>query len=209
MSKWSVSVLIVICLLLFGSEIGSGTGRNSGSDTEDRIDSSVTYKAEHAILNQQADLFSQNYQTRDAVNENQDAFIADLLKPVEIDLREINGVSLYDDRLSVVNKKGVPLDIVRDPLFNEIEIYRYPDVEISFYGETVYDLSLMKEAGAFEIDGYLVEWSPESIRWVLGEPDYVAEDGLVYQREENLLKVYLDLELHEIVAIRYYGLSNT
>jgi hypothetical protein len=127
-----------------------------------------------------------------------------------VTLDEVNDVSLYDDRAAVVEKKGVPLEIVEDPDRSDLEIYRYADMEVAFSGRLVDSLSVLTEntTAQFEVDGIPVESTPESIHRVLGTPDFVADDGLVYQRGEALLKVYLEPGRNNIVIIRYYSMAN-
>jgi len=135
---------------------------------------------------------------------------AEASPPVTVRLAEVNDVSLYDDRATVVEKIGVPLEIVADPERADLEIYRYADMEVAFSGRMVDSLSVLTEEtpSRFEVDGIPVESTPESIHRVLGTPDYIAEDGLVYQRGEALLKVYLEAGRNNIVIIRYYSRAN-
>lgn len=130
--------------------------------------------------------------------------------PLAVTLDEVNEVSLYDDKAAVVEKKGVPLEIVEDPDRSDLEIYRYADMEVAFSGRMVDSLSVLTENATahFEVDGIPVESTPESIHRVLGTPDFVADDGLVYQRGEALLKVYLEPGRNHIVIIRYYSMAN-
>lgn len=83
-------------------------------------------------------------------------------------------------------------------------------MEVAFSGRLVDSLSVLTEntTSQFEVDGIPVESTPESIHRVLGTPDFVADDGLVYQRGEALLKVYLEPGRNNIVIIRYYSMAN-
>ncbi|MEO3945530.1 hypothetical protein [Gorillibacterium sp. CAU 1737] len=121
----------------------------------------------------------------------------------------VNGISLADTRSDVIAKLGVPLEISRDPLIPELELYHYAGLEVTFSGEHVHDLAVPAEEGSLLLDGTSVAITPEAIREALGDPDYVAEDGLVYQRDFRLLKVYLNVDEGRIAVIRYYSLSNT
>ncbi|MBC8081201.1 MAG: hypothetical protein H7X86_12720 [Gorillibacterium sp.] len=142
-------------------------------------------------------------------NQSYTPLVLETKKESDIDLDEVNGISLHDDREAVLAKKGVPLEITQDPFIKDMEIYRYEDIEVAFLGKTVDSLSiLIKSNGSFKVDGLTVEQTPESIHHFLGNPDYVAEDGVVYQRGESVLKVYLEPGLNEIVVIRYYSLAN-
>ncbi|WP_438434549.1 hypothetical protein [Gorillibacterium sp. sgz500922] len=124
-------------------------------------------------------------------------------------LGEVNGVSLSDDRETVVAKLGVPVEIAKDPLVPELEIYHYANLDVTFSGPYVHDVAVAQGVSSVTLDGVQVAVTPAALREALGDPDYVAEDGLVYQRGARLLKVYLDEEQHRIDVIRYYSLSNT
>jgi len=124
-------------------------------------------------------------------------------------LDEVNGITLADDRKAVVAKLGVPAEIRQDPLFPDQETYHYAGLDVTFSGAYVQDVTVPQGAGSVALDGVRVDITPASLREALGNPDYVAEDGLVYQRGSNLLKVYLDKEKERIDVIRYYSLSNT
>ncbi|WP_040952117.1 hypothetical protein [Gorillibacterium massiliense] len=123
-------------------------------------------------------------------------------------LSSVNGVTLGDDRQSVADKKGVPFAIQHDTVEPDAETYDYGYMSVTFSGTAVERVSIPAEADTFKVEGTVVSIDPASIREALGDPDYIAEDGLVYQRGELLLKVFLDAEKKRIVSIDYYCLAN-
>ncbi|WJH35254.1 hypothetical protein N6H14_04085 [Paenibacillus sp. CC-CFT747] len=96
--------------------------------------------------------------------------------------QSVNGVTLEDTRRGVVDKLGIPADITKDPFLTGVETYEYGYMSVDLDQGTVSRLTIPAEAGTVAIDGVEVAINPESIRQALGNPDYTAEDGLVYQR---------------------------
>ncbi|WP_058301386.1 hypothetical protein [Gorillibacterium timonense] len=189
------------CTLLGGSLLLMGHGGGLSVETIRLPDTSsaFTNTAVHALAQSPLGRGSADSAAPDS-GQQPDAAIA---------LRDVNGITLSDDREAVVAKLGVPEDIIQDPLNKDLEIYRYAQMEVSFSGDHVYDVSVSADSGSLTLDGVKLQIAPASIRDKLGDPDYVAEDGLVYQRGYYLLKVYLNVEQGRIDVIRYYSLANT
>lgn len=122
-------------------------------------------------------------------------------------LRTVNDISLYDDQSIVIEKKGEPELITEDPYIKGFEIYHYPDMKIIFSDGTVNFVEVLEGAETLTIDGIPIPATLQALKEALGEPDYIAEDGIVFQRREALLKVFIDSDTQKLTSIHYYHIS--
>lgn len=131
------------------------------------------------------------------------------LKPVrKLLLENVNGITLTDDMKTVIKKKGQPLSKVKDPFLSEMEVYAYPQMNIAFSDGIVSYVEILVAAGTANIDGIPIEISEKGLKNILGEPDFVASDGLVFQRNQSYIKLFTDMDTHEVTAIHYYHHAN-
>lgn len=124
-------------------------------------------------------------------------------------LNSLEGISLYDDTESVIAKKGYPLTFVQDPHFVEAFTYEYPDMNIGFQDDIVTFVQIPAKVGHVQINDQWIPLTKTDVMRVLGEPDYVVEDGIVFQRGEALIKLFIESETQELISIDYYHLSST
>lgn len=124
-------------------------------------------------------------------------------------LNSLEGISLYDDTASVIAKKGYPLRFVQDPHFEEAFTYEYSDMNIGFQDDIVTFVQIPAKVGHVQINDQRVPLTITDVKRLLGEPDYVAEDGIVFQRREALIKLFIESETQELISIDYYHLSST
>ncbi|MCA0756015.1 hypothetical protein KP806_13240 [Paenibacillus sp. N4] len=122
----------------------------------------------------------------------------------ELPLLTVNRVSLYDDQAAVVRKLGAPESITGDPHLSGSETYRYPDVNVYFYDGFVDFVEIPEGAEAVLIDDVLLPATLQHLKDALGEPDYVTEDGIVYERDEALLKLFFDAGTERLTSITYF-----
>ncbi|RCW48830.1 hypothetical protein [Paenibacillus prosopidis] len=122
-------------------------------------------------------------------------------------LQTVNGISLYDNQSSVIEKKGEPALITEDPYIKGFEIYHYPGMNIIFSDGAVNFVEVLAGVDTFTIDGIPIPATVEAVKEALGEPDYVAEDGIVFQRNEALLKLFIDRDTQNLTSIHYYHIS--
>ncbi|MGO4268694.1 hypothetical protein AB4Z22_02430 [Paenibacillus sp. TAF58] len=134
--------------------------------------------------------------------------IADASSLVPI-LHSLEGISLHDDTESVIAKKGYPLTFVQDPQFAEAFTYEYPDMNIGFQDGIVTFVQIPAKVGHVKINDKRIPLTITDVKRLLGEPDYVAEDGIVFQRREGLIKLFIESETQELISIDYYHLSST
>ncbi|MDB5055439.1 MAG: hypothetical protein JWM44_3489 [Bacilli bacterium] len=124
-------------------------------------------------------------------------------------LTSVNGISLNDTKKTIVEKKGKPLSITKDPYMPELETYEYPQMKVGFSDGTVDFVEISAAAGIIQIDDTPIPSTIEDIKKALGEPDYVAEDGIVFQRKDALLKLFIDSVTLKLSSIDYYQISDT
>lgn len=124
-------------------------------------------------------------------------------------LDTISGVSLHQSRSEIIHLLGIPQDIYQDEWMQDMVEYRYKDLLIGFSGEDVQYIGIPTGVNDFEVDGLNMKMNMDSIKSALGEPDYIAEDGIVFIRGDTCMKVFLSNgDSGEIDAIHIYSLTN-
>jgi hypothetical protein len=126
----------------------------------------------------------------------------------EFDFNNVNGISLNDNVKTVIDKLGQPLSKEKDAFTPEIVVYAYPKMNIGFSDGIVSYVEVLAAAGTVKIDGISIPIKPEGLKNAMGEPDFVAEDGIVFQRNVALVKLFTDMETHEVTSLQYYHHSN-
>ncbi|NQX70168.1 hypothetical protein HQN90_28930 [Paenibacillus alba] len=124
-------------------------------------------------------------------------------------LVSLEGISLEDNTADVTAKKGAPLTTVEDPQFIGETIYQYPDVNVGFYEDVVAFVQVPARAGRIQINDQEIPLTLTDVKQLLGEPDFVAEDGVVFQRKEALIKLFMQPDTQDLISIDYYHLSST
>lgn len=119
-------------------------------------------------------------------------------------LQTVEGISLYDDQQAVVEHLGAPENIESDPYTEQLEIYQYEGIQVGFSAGYVDFVRVLPEAGAIHIDGNPIPMTLEAMTGQLGQPDFVAEDGLVFKRREAAIKLFLDETKQHITSIDYF-----
>ncbi|MFD2115615.1 hypothetical protein ACFSTH_06830 [Paenibacillus yanchengensis] len=128
--------------------------------------------------------------------------------PEKIHLNSVNGISLDDDMETVVEKKGTPQRITVDRYFAEFQIYEYADMNIIFRDNVMDSIEFDKEKSFLYLDESKIPVSIQTIRAALGEPDFIAEDGLVFQRNEAVLKLFINPDNGDLDFISYYHINS-
>ncbi|MCM3207592.1 hypothetical protein M3637_24455 [Paenibacillus illinoisensis] len=104
----------------------------------------------------------------------------------------LNGISLDDSKGHIISEKGQPLHKKADPYLGCPE-YEFNDVKVGLCEDTG-EIQYIHIDGAEErlkLNQQWIDMNVESIRQVLGEPYVVAEDGEVYLRGNQAIKVYI------------------
>ncbi|ANS75829.1 hypothetical protein AWM70_15570 [Paenibacillus yonginensis] len=101
----------------------------------------------------------------------------------------LNGVSLDWSREQLLQAKGSPDKIVKDEITGYTE-YRYPDVTAGLYEDAVYYVHVDAIRQGIRVNGQFISLKNNGMNPYFGEPDYRAEDGDVYIRQPNAVKIY-------------------
>lgn len=125
-----------------------------------------------------------------------------------ITFEKINGISLYDSKKVIVQKLGIPLSISKDKNLPDSEEYQYKHMAIGFNGDEVQYISVPAAEKLIYLDDVVLNIDLGEIKEMLGNPDFVAEDGIVYQKEEKLLKVFISQDTGAMSSIDFYTLSS-
>jgi hypothetical protein len=120
----------------------------------------------------------------------------------------VNGISLDDTPTTVIEKLGKPLSKNKDPFFGEMEVYVYPGMNIGFSYEVIDYVEVLVTAGTANIDGITLPIELEGMKKALGDPSFIAEDGVAFQRKEAFVKIFTDMETKKVTSIHYYHHSN-
>lgn len=139
--------------------------------------------------------------------ESNDA-IASGNETAELTLGEIEGISLNDTPAEIILKLGEPVNQYEDSFFPELTIYEYERFTIAFYDQQLQYLETVDTVDEVVIDGQSVKLTEQDFIDWLGKPDYVAEDGIVFQRGEALLKLFLDEETGQPLYASYYHIAS-
>jgi hypothetical protein len=126
-------------------------------------------------------------------------------QPISI-LNSVGGVSLYDTPESVISKLGEPDKIEQDEIWSELEIYYYPSVRVAFYSEQVHYVDV-PAAEQIIINDKSVPMTEDGLKACLGQPDFIAEDGIVFQRSEAVLKLFFDESTGEPLYASFYHIA--
>jgi len=124
-------------------------------------------------------------------------------------LTSVNDITLYDDAADVIEKKGAPQQVTTDSEAVEYIVYEYANMTVNFQDQLVDYVEISNEATTLWLDQTEIPATIEAIKAALGEPDYTAEDGIVFQRNEALLKLFIDPNNGELETIAYYHIAST
>ncbi|RJE85102.1 hypothetical protein D3P07_21260 [Paenibacillus sp. 1011MAR3C5] len=123
-----------------------------------------------------------------------------------LDLDSVNGISLYDNPEAVVSKLGEPVSKSVDEIWGDLAVYAYPDMEIAFYGEFIQYVNIEADE-ALQVDGVTLSITESALKKAFGQPDYTAEDGIVFQRDDAVLKLFFDEATREPQYVSYYHIA--
>lgn len=124
----------------------------------------------------------------------------------KLGLKSVNGITLYDNPEAVVAKLGDPVSKSVDEVWGDLMIYQYPDMEIAFAGEFIQYVNI-EASKQLTVDGETLSISKKSLTEAFGKPDFIAEDGIVFQQDDAVLKLFLDEETDEPLYVSYYHIA--
>ncbi|MDF2722468.1 MAG: hypothetical protein K0Q59_2143 [Paenibacillus sp.] len=123
-------------------------------------------------------------------------------------LQQVEGISLYDDQAAVIELFGAPQAIERDPYTQDLEIYQYSGVDVGFCLGEVHFVRVWAETGSIDIDNNTIPMTLEAFTQELGKPDFIAEDGFVFRRQQAVIKLFIDAETQSLTFIDYFHSTN-
>ncbi|WP_440112679.1 hypothetical protein [Paenibacillus sp. QZ-Y1] len=131
----------------------------------------------------------------------------DRSEPVQ-HFRTLNGISLDDSVDDILAKKGQPIHKEEDPYLGCPE-YEFNDVKVGLCEDTgvINYVHIDATQDHVQINGERMDMDIESIRDALGKPYFVAEDGEVYLRGTQALKVYMKQGSRHIEGIDLFDES--
>lgn len=115
----------------------------------------------------------------------------------------LNDISLFDRAEDVIHTKGKPLQVNEVP-FIECTDYEYMDSTVGICDGWVNYVHVDPEVGTFRINEMDINISENEISEALGLPQFYAEDGEVYIRGEQAIKVYKDSSTGIIQGIDFF-----
>jgi len=124
-------------------------------------------------------------------------------------LTSVNDISLYDDAADIIKKKGIPDQVTSDSEIDEVTIFKYSNMTVHFRDQLIDYVEITNDAASLWLDQTEIPATIEAIKAALGEPDYIAEDGIVFQRNEALLKLFINPDNEELETIAYYHIAST
>ncbi|MNZ96097.1 hypothetical protein D3C78_1152770 [compost metagenome] len=137
------------------------------------------------------------------------AAIEAAIKPVqvkepELQLDSINGISLYDSQDDVVRKLGEPVQVIQDPHLKDMSTYSYKGMNIVFRSDYIEVVEIVEGSDSLLIDGQRHEATLSHLTGLLGKPDYETEEGIVFERDDALLKLCIGPGSSELTYIHYF-----
>ncbi|WP_091000410.1 hypothetical protein [Paenibacillus sp. OK003] len=122
--------------------------------------------------------------------------------------RTLNDISLDDSMNDILANKGQPVHRELDPYLGCPE-YQFKDVTVGFCEDTgvVNYVHIDASEKRLKLNQEWIQMNIEAIRDVLGKPYYVAEDGEVFLRGNQALKVYMKSGSNHIEGIDLFDES--
>ncbi|WP_053372338.1 hypothetical protein [Paenibacillus sp. FJAT-27812] len=197
------NMMIIGCLIgsifAFNSDYGKVTNTYSLSTSASKVMAEASAKAADEMVSASmppSTVTEVTYASNDAsaANEATQSFA----------LQTVNGITLYDDPSSVTKKLGEPKRISEDPHLKELKIYEYPNMNVVFSDGMVNFVEITEGSKSFLIDGVEIPATIEAVKEALGEPDYFTEDGIAFERNEAVLKLFVDTDTQKLTSIHYF-----
>lgn len=131
----------------------------------------------------------------------------ELDQEISISYRVINELDLDANVDTVIQLFGEPLERTTDPLLGTEE-FHYSELTIGVYEDLVDYIVIPASANQLQLGDVTVTVEMEELKRMLGQPDYTAEDGLVYVQDEVCLKLFYGENETELDTVQIYWLSH-
>jgi len=122
-----------------------------------------------------------------------------------IKLERVNGISLSDDVNAIVKRKGEPNSIRKDEFFGDTKILEYSDCRVAVGEYGVEYVEVTPDHKQINLDGKPVANNLQALEKTLGEPYWVAEDGLVYTQDSQALKLFIDPDSGQLKSVHFFS----
>ncbi|ANE48114.1 hypothetical protein SY83_19515 [Paenibacillus swuensis] len=118
----------------------------------------------------------------------------------------VNGILLGQSKSAVVKYKGAPSAVSKDSWLGTVE-YKFRDGAVGFYEGTVEYISIPATKRFMSVNGRQVGISKAGLNGYFGKPDYVAEDGYVYERASDVIKAFTHPKTGAVIGVDYFSKS--
>ncbi|OAB36935.1 hypothetical protein PMSD_11605 [Paenibacillus macquariensis subsp. defensor] len=120
----------------------------------------------------------------------------------------VNDISLWDRKEELFNKKGEALQANEIPMTGCTE-YVYDEMTVGICDDLVSYVHVDASVGTFRVNGIDISISEKGMTDTLGVPQFYAEDGEVYIRGEQAIKVYKDSLTGTIQSVEFFDESSS
>lgn len=120
----------------------------------------------------------------------------------------VNDISLWDRKENLFNKKGEALQVNEIPITGCTE-YVYDEMTVGICDDLVSYVHIDASFGTFRVNGIDITISEKGMTDTLGVPQFYAEDGEVYIRGEQAIKVYKDSLTGTIQGVDFFDESSS
>lgn len=104
----------------------------------------------------------------------------------------INGIDMGWTDIEVLSMLGPPETVWLDEYAPGSKEFRYDGVTVGFYDGLIESVSVDAGEPAVAFGETVVPMDFEALAGALGEPDFIAEDGWVYEGQGIAVKLFLD-----------------
>ncbi|OAB45826.1 hypothetical protein [Paenibacillus antarcticus] len=120
----------------------------------------------------------------------------------------VNDISLWDRKEDLINKKGKALQVIENPILGCSE-YVYDEMTVGICDDVVSYVHVDAIVGTLRVNGTDITISKKGIDDTLGIPQFYSEDGEVYIRGQQAIKVYKDSLTGTIQGIDFFDESSS
>lgn len=116
------------------------------------------------------------------------------------DFETLNEIALTDRTEDVLRKKGEPLKVTHEPLLRTTE-YHYADMTVGLCDGLTEYVHVKPSAKSIQVNGQSVLLTTRELSSALGKPYHEGEDGDVYLRNHQAIKVFKDRGTGDISGV--------
>lgn len=121
-----------------------------------------------------------------------------------VSLAVVNGVPLDASMEVVVQEAGKPITVLEDRVLPDAEEWFYPNMTVGFYDGEVEYIIIPADIPEFQVGEFVFRVDYDELRATFGEPEFVAEDGIVYVRGSYCMKLMISEQSQVMTAVHFY-----